>query len=50
MNDENRKEIYIVVFFVDFDKVLKVNVVLDFLKFFWKEIEEDLLYVIEILF
>lgn len=47
MNDADKKRTFIVVFLADFDKVLKANAALDLLKFFWKEIEEDLLHVIE---
>lgn len=47
MNDENRKQTYIVVFLADFDKGAKQVTITNLSKLFHKEVEDDILHVIE---
>ena len=47
MNEDDRKQTFIIVFLADFDERLKTAAARDLLKLFHKEIEEDLLHVIE---
>ena len=47
MNDVDRKQTFIVVFLADFNETMKTAVATNLLELFHKEIEEDILHVIE---
>ena len=49
MNDDGRKQTFIVVFLADLDEEMKTTAAIDLLERFHKEIDEDLLHVIETL-